>query len=116
MRPNRAADPEKVNILEETFPSFAHHWNESRQQNWFLDLLATHPDYQGQGVGRELVMWGVNMAKEENVCASVVSALGKEVFYGRSGFVEVGRANIGPLAACGIKGGAIMFCEGHVLR
>lgn len=114
MWPNRAADPKRVNILEETFPLFAHHWSGSRQQGWFLDMLATHPDYQGQGVGKELVMWGINKAKEENVCASVISALGKEPFYGKCGYVEVGKANVGPLAECGIKGGAIMFCEDHV--
>ncbi|OAA36448.1 Acyl-CoA N-acyltransferase [Metarhizium rileyi] len=101
MWPNRAADPTKMNILQET---------------WYLDLLKAHPDYQGQVVGKALVLWGVNKAKEENVCASVLSADGKELSYERYGFFEVGRANVGPLPANGIKGGAVMFCEGHVLQ
>jgi predicted N-acetyltransferase YhbS len=114
MWPNKAADPRRTHILEETIPLFVHHWTEARQQSWFLDVLATHPDYQGQGLGRQLVMWGAKRAREEKICASVVSALGKDVFYGRCGFVEVGRANVGALAECGLKGGAIMFCEGHL--
>lgn len=112
--PNRAADPDKINILDETFPLFAHHWTEPRQQNWYLEFLCTHPGYQGQGLGKELVLWGVNRAKEDKICASVISAAGKEAFYGRYGFVEVGRANVGRLGACGIRGGAILFCEGHL--
>ncbi|KID69000.1 uncharacterized protein G6M90_00g054370 [Metarhizium brunneum] len=112
--PNRAADPDKINILDETFPLFAHHWTEPRRQNWYLEFLCTHPGYQGQGLGKALVLWGVNRAKEDKICASVISAAGKEAFYGRYGFVEVGRANVGRLGACGIRGGAILFCEGHL--
>lgn len=105
--PNRAADPSKANVLDESKPLIEHHWSGSREQNWYLDLLAVHPKYQGQMYGRGLVQWGVNEAKQEGVCASLISASGKERFYGRFGFVEVGRANVGPLS--GIDGGAIMF-------
>ncbi|KAL5345293.1 hypothetical protein ACLOAV_009663 [Pseudogymnoascus australis] len=69
----------------------------------------THPDFQGQGIGKELVKWGIDEADKENVCASVISSDGNEGFYGQSGFIEVGRANVGRLKENGIKGGAIMF-------
>jgi predicted N-acetyltransferase YhbS len=107
--PNRAADPTKANILEETFPFFSNLWSGSRECNWYLDMLATHPDFQGQGIGKELVNWGVEEADKENVCASVISAGGKEGFYGKFGFIEKGRANVGPLKENGIQGGAVMF-------
>lgn len=107
--PNRAADPTKTYILQESFPLFSHHWSGSRQQNWYLSTLATHPDFQGQGIGKELVKWGIDEADKENVCASVISSDGNEGFYGQSGFIEVGRANVGRLKENGIKGGAIMF-------
>ena len=55
------------------------------------------------------------VADKENVYASVISADGKEGFYGKAGFLEVGRANIGPLQESGIKGGAIMFREVKVV-
>lgn len=110
--PNRAADPTKAHVLEETGPFLFHFWSGSRAQNWSLDFIATHPDFQGRGIGRELVEWGIAKADEENVCASVISADGREGFYGKSGFVEMGRANdFGALKENGIVGGAIMFRE-----
>jgi len=109
--PNRAADPSKTTILEESAPLFHHHWSGARQENWYLDMLAVHPDYQGKQHGRALVQWGLDEAVKDNVCASVIAADGRDRFYGRCGFVEVGRANVGPLAENGIKGGAIMFTD-----
>lgn len=114
--PNRAADPTKTYVLQESFPLFSHLWSGSRQQNWFLEMLATHPDFQGQGIGKKLVKWGIDEADKERVCSSVISADGKEGFYEKSGFVEVGRANVGPLKENGIKGGAIMFRDVGVLQ
>ncbi len=107
--PNRAADPSKAHILEEAYPLFAHHWDGPRKENWFLDILAVHPEYQGYKYGRALVEYGLELAARDQVCASVIAADGKDGFYGKLGFVEVGRANVGPLAENGIRGGAIMF-------
>ncbi len=109
--PNRAADPSKATVLEDSAPFSAHHWAGDRQENWYLDMLAVHPEHQGKQHGRALVQWGLNEAAMEGLCASVISAYGKERFYARNGFVEVGRANVGPLAENGIKGGAIMFTD-----
>jgi GNAT superfamily N-acetyltransferase len=107
--PNRAADPVQITILDRTFPHIEHYWSGSRTENWYLDLLAVHPDAQGKGCGRELVQWGIDQAKKDGVVASVISAKGKEGFYGKFGYVEVGRANVGPMSEAGIQGGAIMF-------
>jgi len=107
--PNRAADPAQITILERTFPHIEHYWSGSRTENWYLDLLAVHPDAQGKGYGKELVQWGIDQADKDGVVTSVISAKGKERFYGKFGYVEVGRANVGPMAEAGIQGGAIMF-------
>jgi predicted N-acetyltransferase YhbS len=92
-------------------PYSAHHWSGPRAENWYLDILAVHPDYQGQGFGKELVEWGIKEADKEGVCASVTSSEGNENFYLRAGFEEVvGNATEGqgnPLA--GVKGGSILF-------
>ena len=72
-----------------------------------------HPDYQGQGFGRQLVHWGLEEAERENVHASVMSSDGKTQFYLRCGFQEVvGNACAGegnPLALEHVKGGDILF-------
>lgn len=84
--PDRAADPEKEDILERAHHFFDHLHNGDRAECWSLVWLGTHPDYQGQGHGRQLVQWGLDRAKEENVWASVVAAQGKDPFYKKCGF------------------------------
>ncbi|KAF2472814.1 uncharacterized protein BDR25DRAFT_283354 [Lindgomyces ingoldianus] len=109
--PNRALDASKSHLLSAGMPFSRHHWAGEREDNWYLSLLAVHPDWQGHGFGRELVEWGLQQAEKENVHASVMSSDGKENFYLKCGFEEiVGNATEGegnPLA--GIRGGAILF-------
>ncbi|KAF2122187.1 acyl-CoA N-acyltransferase [Lophiotrema nucula] len=111
--PNRALDPTKANILSRSMPFCAHHWAGERSDNWYLSLLAVHPDYQGQGFGRELVAWGIREADAEGVHASVLSSEGNDKFYLTCGFEEVvGNACTGegnPLGFEGVKGGSILF-------
>lgn len=109
--PNHALDPTKANILHGSMPYSAHHWSGARQEGWYLDLLAVHPDYHGSGYGRELAQWGLKQAEKENVHASVMCSDGSEHFYLKCGFDEIvgngceGEGN--PLN--GVKGGAILF-------
>ncbi|KAF2713195.1 hypothetical protein K504DRAFT_487671 [Pleomassaria siparia CBS 279.74] len=109
--PNRALDPTKANILGQSRKYSAHHWAGAREENWYLCLLAVHPDYQGKGFGRELVEWGLQQAERESVYASVRSSDGKDGFYLKTGFDRiVGSSTEGegnPLA--GVKGGSILF-------
>lgn len=107
--PNRAADPAKSNCFAEAFPFFAHHWSGHREESWFLDMLSVHPDHQLRGHGSALVEWGKEKARSECICASTTSAERKEEFYNKLGFIEVGRANVGPLSD--VEGGTIMFCD-----
>ncbi|KAI4708042.1 hypothetical protein J4E89_007161 [Alternaria sp. Ai002NY15] len=110
---NRALDPTKRNILEETMPYFKHHWDGDRRNNWYLDILGVHPDYAGKSLGRELVSWGLDRAREEDVHASVVASKGNERFYLRCGYDEIigncteGEGN--PLKNAGVEGGDILF-------
>ncbi|KAL6703366.1 hypothetical protein ACN47E_009708 [Coniothyrium glycines] len=108
---NRALNPSKRTILEDAFPYFAHYWDGERRNNWYLSLCGTHPDYQGRGYGRQLVLWGLDRAREENVHASVVASEGNSPFYLRCGYDEVianvtkGEGN--PLN--GVSGGDLLF-------
>ena len=112
VRPNRAADPSKANLLEKSFPFIQHLWTGSRAECWDLHFLAVHPSYGGLGIGRKLVKWGLDQSEKEGVDACVIMAPGKEKFYELCGYHPevVGRAGMGegnPLAD--VAGGNIFF-------
>jgi hypothetical protein len=110
--PNRAADPSKMSLFKEAWPFIWHFWSGERERCWDLAVLAVHPAYRGQGVGRGLVKWGLDRAEEEGVAASVKMAPGKEEFYGLCGFEPVVVGNCGqgegnPMKE--VEGGNIFF-------
>lgn len=100
--PNRACDPAQEDIVQRAHPFIEQAWTGKRSESWYLDFLAIHPDYQGKGIGRKLVLWGLKRAEEDEICASVISAAGKDPFYQKCGFdIQDGRAGAGesnPLA------------------
>ncbi|KAL7785742.1 hypothetical protein V8C43DRAFT_290872 [Trichoderma afarasin] len=109
--PSRASDAVQENIVERSYPYFDAIWSGKRAESWYLEGLAVRPDFQGQNIGRELTQWGLKQAEAEGVCASVVSALGKDGFYMKCGFEEQhGNATHGegnPLA--GVEGANIYW-------
>lgn len=95
-----------------------------RQKNfWSLETLAVHPDYQGQGYGRELVEKGLELVKADpsgELPANVVAADGKEAFYQKCGFQELvgficeavdGEGRDNPLRSNGVGGGAVLWTK-----
>ncbi|KAI5459536.1 hypothetical protein BGZ63DRAFT_415097 [Mariannaea sp. PMI_226] len=86
--PSRASDPKEEDIVERAYPFFDGIWSGKRGESWYLEALAVRPDFQGRNVGRKLVEWGLERAEADGVCASVVSALGKDGFYTKCGFEE----------------------------
>lgn len=115
---NRALDPSRTTLLEDSFPFFKHHWDLTtngvpRSQNWYLDLCGVDPAYARRGFGYELVTWGLDRAREEGVHASVLVSYQTEEFYLKCGFDEcIGICTDGegnPLRAAGVKGGSILF-------
>lgn len=94
--PNRAADPDKIDILERAHPFYEHMWSGDREESWYLHILGVHPEYQGHGVGRKLVQWGLDRAQSEGVCASVMAAKGKDGFYQKCGYtIQDGSGGMG---------------------
>jgi predicted GNAT family acetyltransferase len=115
---NRAIDPTKATILQDAYPYFSHHWSGltnglPRSNNWYLNLCCIDPAYQKRGVGKPLVQWGLQKAREENVHASVTTSYQNEQFYLRCGFDEIvgscteGEGN--PLKEAGVRGGEILW-------
>jgi GNAT superfamily N-acetyltransferase len=115
---NRAIEPSRATILQDTAPFFKHHWEGitnglPRANNWYLDLLCVNPAYQKRGLGQPLVRWGLERARAEHVHASTSSSFKNETFYLRCGFDEIvgncGDGEGNPMRAAGIKGGDILW-------
>lgn len=85
--PNRAADPHDEDVIERAMPFIADAWSGDRADCWYLEMMAVKPDCQNQGIGRLVVDWGLERAREEGIHASVISAKGKEPFYQKCGFL-----------------------------
>ncbi|KAI0018940.1 acyl-CoA N-acyltransferase [Xylariomycetidae sp. FL0641] len=109
--PNRACDPAKEDVGERAYPYINHVWSGERADSWYLEALGVRPDAQGRGIGQMLVRWGLDRAAEDGVCASVISAYGKDGFYHKCGFeIQEGKASMGegnPLAD--VPGGNIWW-------
>lgn len=56
------------------------------EERWWLGLMAVDEGWQGRGVGKRLVGWGMERAKEEGVvCTNIASRIGRKM-YGRLGW------------------------------
>lgn len=97
-RPNRASNsnPSLRDPLPSAHHFFDHHWSGTRANSIYLDLLAIDTRYRGEGHAKALVHWGLDRAREEGVCASVVSSGALYPFFLKMGFVhEVGTVTEG---------------------
>ena len=117
--PDRAADPVRATILARAAPYSKHHWTGSRAEVWWLDVIAVDKAFEGQGIGRELVAWGFERAKQDGIGTSCIAAQGRDRFYIACGFdVQCGIAgDEGPDEELrkelrSIGGGMIHFWDG----
>ena len=88
-----AFDLRRLNMKAKREEAFGEGWE---TKNWYLSNLATHPAYQGQGIGTRLVRWGLEQAKAdakmrphevEGAC-TVATPAGLAI-YKKCGMVEV---------------------------
>lgn len=52
--------------------------------------IAVHPDFQGHGIARRLVEWGINKAKEEAIPIELSATPAGSGLYAKLGFKKVG--------------------------
>lgn len=116
--PNRAAEPSRLDILSRTAKYYQHHWTGTRGEVWMLSHIGIDPQFEGKGIGRELVEWGFERARADGVGCTVISAAGKEGFYRKCGF-DIDDGNVhdyggeaNPLTK--IPGGAIHFWDNGI--
>lgn len=87
----RDADPKRMKVFEESLEKartqcFKRLYGENRMQ---LRLLVTHPDYQRRGAGGELVKWGIEKAKEDNLALALFASPIGGHLYRKLGFREL---------------------------
>ncbi|KAL5334918.1 acetyltransferase [Aspergillus crustosus] len=69
------------------------------QKHYYLDTLATHPDYQRQGAGALLLKWGCDLADEHGVPLYVDASKAGAPLYERFGFVDESGPDAGEVAS-----------------
>ncbi|KAL4871215.1 hypothetical protein BDV12DRAFT_194577 [Aspergillus spectabilis] len=68
-------------------------------KHYYLDTLATHPDYQRQGAGSMLLKWGCDLADEQGVGLYVDASKAGAPLYERFGFVDESEPGAGEVAS-----------------
>ncbi|KAH8679670.1 acetyltransferase-like protein [Tricladium varicosporioides] len=61
------------------------------KKHWYLELLATRPEYQGKGAAGKLLRWGIEKVDEEGVEAYLEASPDGKPIYEYLGFEEVDR-------------------------
>lgn len=92
MRTASESDPAPVKKYDfgATMGPFVEHFFSEEELDcnghWEVSLLAVDPDAQRQGVGAELIEWGVDQARAEGLPCVVISSTGSEKWYQKQGF------------------------------
>jgi len=103
---NRSCDPAAErhfrNVLDQDVmePYYAALPDEDKQrlghQYWELELLGTHSDFRRRGVGKLMLQWGFERAREDNVPLILTATVMGEKLYLSTGFREVNRLHMLP--------------------
>ncbi|KAH8682029.1 putative GNAT family acetyltransferase [Xylariales sp. PMI_506] len=61
---------------------------------WELDFLAIHPEHQRRGIGKSLLNWGTEQAKESSKDSYLIASTAGRPLYIAGGFEEIGRLDL----------------------
>ncbi|KAI0005786.1 acyl-CoA N-acyltransferase [Xylariaceae sp. FL0662B] len=77
-----------VAFAEQFFGTIGEHHKKATgdRPHWNLEVLGTRPAYQGKGIGRELVQWGLSRADEAGLEAAVAASPAGVSLYTKMGF------------------------------
>lgn len=87
----RDADLKRMKAFEESLEKARTHYFKQvyGENRMHLRLLVTHPDYQSRGAGGNLVRWGIEKSKEQNVAVTLFASPMGEQLYRKLGFREL---------------------------
>ena len=89
--PNRATDKVRMELFMANRRRIQKRWEEERyKERWEIESVSIEPEWQRRGVGRELMGWVVEKAREEGVPVVVEASREGGVLYRSLGFVKVG--------------------------
>jgi GNAT superfamily N-acetyltransferase len=60
----------------------------------YLYMLVTHPDYRHRGAATALCEWGMDKAKEHNMCVALMGSPMGSPLYRHLGFQELGTVTV----------------------
>ncbi|KAG9242030.1 acetyltransferas-like protein [Calycina marina] len=83
---------------------------------WYLELIATRPDWQGQGAAGKLLRWGLERADREGVEAYIEASLDGKQIYERFGFQEVAKLAVDLSGRDPCRTGETHFVEAMMVR
>ena len=110
----RSLDPDGFEKYEKNWEDIAHHFTGPRAEVWMIELFCVAPESQRGGHGRAIIQNAIQLAKSEDVPLCVIASSVGDAFYGKMGFYEIGRANIGSLSM--LEGGSLKVYERHLQR
>jgi GNAT superfamily N-acetyltransferase len=61
------------------------------RKHWYLNLVATRPEYQGKGAAGKLLRWGIQRADEDGTETYLEASPDGKPIYEHLGFKEVDR-------------------------
>ncbi|CAG9947582.1 unnamed protein product [Clonostachys rosea f. rosea IK726] len=70
-----------------------------KEEHYYLDTVATHPDYQRRGAGSMLLKWGCDLADQNKISAYVDATKDGARLYERFGFVDESLPDSGEVAS-----------------
>ncbi|KAF9878694.1 GNAT family protein [Colletotrichum karsti] len=74
---------------------------------WLLEVLGVHPDWQGKGVGKKLMQWGLERSDEDKVPIVLIATTDGQRLYTKLGFDVVNWATTRSFTWA--EGGAVMI-------
>ncbi|KAI4939836.1 uncharacterized protein J4E92_001122 [Alternaria infectoria] len=84
----RDGDPKRMIAFQQAL-NYTHskYWEKMYPQNYYLVLLATHPDYRRRGAGTALTQWGVDQALAAGIDVGLEASPMGFPLYQHMGFV-----------------------------